>query len=549
MKILNIEIYSPSHELLREVKFNEKGLSVIYGDVEKPKSENETSNSIGKTVLLKMINLVFGAKNSGNDTIKGLNDYIVKATVKLDNAIHNVELTIGDSKNYYIDHEKYTYTKYKEALNIKRDLLSKQIMLEKRKNLISNLSTKANKEDISTVLKLLYLDNINLVFRKIKKLQDNIDLIAKFNNSNKDDVKNVERELFDLEMKKKKVDFELESLSERIKKLKVSEEIKDISQQRVELDQNIKSKSELVKINSLRIENYSQLINDAKKSDITALDVTKIYENAKIEIPSLIKKKLEEVEKFYLSLSEDKINLYLRQISNLEKKNKQLMQELAVESAELDRLSEIISINASVLEAIKIYDLKSKEKMDIDTSIAEINGKMAKINDSKNIKSEIDVELIKLEEEFNETKELIGNYKEFIYKIVGKIYGDNRQPYLNISPTDSNRKYKTMPVTIELNYDGDSGEGLTSSKYLIFDYLIMNYNNEINVLIEDSSCFEAIDRRQIKNIINEGIDISNKKDKQYIISLNKYLLDDSEFIKDYIVVSLNENDTLLNIKF
>ncbi|MBP3840658.1 MAG: DUF2326 domain-containing protein [Bacilli bacterium] len=549
MKILNIEIYSPSHELLREVKFNEKGLSVIYGDVEKPKSENETSNSIGKTVLLKMINLVFGAKNSGNDTIKGLNDYIVKATVKLDNAIHNVELTIGDSKNYYIDHEKYTYTKYKEALNIKRDLLSKQIMLEKRKNLISNLSTKANKEDISTVLKLLYLDNINLVFRKIKKLQDNIDLIAKFNNSNKDDVKNVERELFDLEMKKKKVDFELESLSERIKKLKVSEEIKDISQQRVELDQNIKSKSELVKINSLRIENYSQLINDAKKSDITALDVTKIYENAKIEIPSLIKKKLEEVEKFYLSLSEDKINLYSRQISNLEKKNKQLMQELAVESAELDRLSEIISINASVLEAIKIYDLKSKEKMDIDTSIAEINGKMAKINDSKNIKSEIDVELIKLEEEFNETKELIGNYKEFIYKIVGKIYGDNRQPYLNISPTDSNRKYKTMPVTIELNYDGDSGEGLTSSKYLIFDYLIMNYNNEINVLIEDSSCFEAIDRRQIKNIINEGIDISNKKDKQYIISLNKYLLDDSEFIKDYIVVSLNENDTLLNIKF
>lgn len=549
MKILNIEIYSPSHELLREVKFNEKGLSVIYGDVEKPKSENETSNSIGKTVLLKMINLVFGAKNSGNDTIKGLNDYIVKAIVKLDNAIHNVELTIGDSKNYYIDHEKYTYTKYKEALNIKRDLLSKQIMLEKRKNLISNLSTKANKEDISTVLKLLYLDNINLVFRKIKKLQDNIDLIAKFNNSNKDDLKNIERELFDLEMKKKQVDSDLELLSERIKKLKVSEEIKDISQQRVELDQNIKSKSELVKINSLRIENYSQLINDAKKTDITAFDVTKIYENAKIEIPSLIKKKLEEVEKFYLSLSEDKINLYSRQISNLEKKNKQLMQELAAESVELDRLSEIISTSESVLEAIKIYDLKSKEKVDIDTSIAEINGKMAKINDSKNIKSEIDVELIKLEEEFNETKELIGSYKEFIYKIVGKIYGDNRQPYLNISPTDSGRKYKTMPVTIDLNYDGDSGEGLTSSKYLIFDFLIMNYNNEINVLIEDSSCFEAIDRRQIKNIINEGIDISNKKDKQYIISLNKYLLDDSEFIKDYIVVSLNENDTLLNLKF
>lgn len=549
MKILKIEIYSPNHELLREVKFNEIGLSVIYGDVEKPKYENATSNSIGKTVLLKIINLVFGAKNSGNDAIKGLNGYIIKALVKVNIVIYDIKLTIGDSKNYYINNEKYTLTKYKEKLDIKRDLLSKQIMLEKRKNLISNFSTKTNKEDISIILKLLYLDNINIVFRKIKKLQDNIDLIAKFNNLNKDDVNNIQRELFDFEMKKRKIDYELESLNERIKKLKISEEIKDVSQKRVELDKSIKSKSENVKINNIRIENYTQLISDAKKTDITALDVTKIYENATVEIPELIKKKLDEVEKFYLSLSKDKINLYSRQITVLEKKNKQLINELTTESKELDRLSEIISENDSVLEAIKIYDIKSREKMNIEMTIAEINGKMAKINDSKNIKSEIDSELINLEEEFNNTKESLENYREFIYKIVSKIYGDNRQPYLNISPTNSSRKYKTMPVTIDLNYDGDSGEGLTSSKYIIFDYLIMKYNNEIDILIEDSSCFEAIDRRQIKNIINEGINISNKKEKQYIISLNKYLIDDSDFIKKYIVISLNESDTLLNRKF
>ena len=549
MKILNIKIYSPGLELLREVNFNERGLSVIYGDVEKPKSKNETSNSIGKTVLLRIINLVFGSKNSGSDTIKGLNGYIVKANVKINKIMHNIELTIGDSKNYYIDNEKYTYTKYKEKLGIKRDLLSKQIMLEKRKNLISNLSAKANKEDISTVLKLLYLDDIDIVFRKIKKLQDNIDLIAKFNNSNKDDVNNLERELFDLEMKKKKSDNDLLLLSEKIKKLKISEEITEVSQKRVELDQIIKTKSEDIKINNLRIDNYSQLIEDAKKSNIPSLDVARIYESAKIEIPMLIKKKLDEVEKFYLSLSNDKINLYTRQIEVLKKKNNQLLNELATDSEELDKLSEIISLNASVEEAIRIYDLKSKEKSEIDNSIAEINGKMSKINDSKNIKSEIDVELIKLEDEFKNSRELIGTYREFIYKLVGKIYGDNRQPYLNISPTDSSRKYKTMPVSIELNYDGDSGEGLTSAKYLIFDYLIMNYNNYVDILIEDSSCFEAIDRRQIQNIINEGIDISDKKNKQYIISLNKYLIDDIDVIRNYVVISLNENDTLLNFKF
>ena len=77
MKILKVEIFSPNLEKLREVEFRDKGLSIIYGDVEKPKSENETSNSIGKTVLLKIVNVILGTKNSGKDTIKGLEGFII----------------------------------------------------------------------------------------------------------------------------------------------------------------------------------------------------------------------------------------------------------------------------------------------------------------------------------------------------------------------------------------------------------------------------------------------------------------------------------------
>ena len=77
----------------------------------------------------------------------------------------------------------------------------------------------------------------------------------------------------------------------------------------------------------------------------------------------------------------------------------------------------------------------------------------------------------------------------------------------------------------------------------------MNYTKEVDFLIEDSSCFEAIDRRQIKNILQEGIKISERNDKQLIVSLNKYSLEDVKGIEDYIVLPLNENNTLLNIKF
>ena len=67
MKILEVKIYSPDSELLRKVEFKDIGLSIIYGDVEKPNNDNETSNSIGKTVLLKILNTITD-KNSVKKT-------------------------------------------------------------------------------------------------------------------------------------------------------------------------------------------------------------------------------------------------------------------------------------------------------------------------------------------------------------------------------------------------------------------------------------------------------------------------------------------------
>lgn len=549
MKILKVEIFSPNLEKLREVEFRDKGLSIIYGDVEKPKSENETSNSIGKTVLLKIVNVILGTKNSGKDTIKGLEGFIIKAKVKKDAVKYDVEITIGNSKKYYIDGINYTLTKYKEKFNINRSFYNKQTMLDKRKGLLSSIAKKPNKDDISVILKLLYLENVESIFMKIKKMQNEIELINKYNNNFKDDISCLEREQFNNEMKKKQVDEELDVLNERIKTLKLADNISTIAQKRAALDQNIKYKNEKLRVNNIRISKYEQIINDSKANTISLMDVEKIYNNAKVEIPILLKKNLSDVEKFYKNLLDDKNDLYSKQVSELKTSNKKISEELEVEQQELDRLSEIISENDTVREAIKIYDLKAKEKMDVESRISEVNAKLTQINNSKNLKSEIDSLLVELEESFENSKLKINNYREYIYNLVKQIYGDDRNPYLNISVTNTNHKYQAMPVNIDLTFDGDTGEGLMSAKFLLFDYLIMNYTKEVDFLIEDSSCFEAIDRRQIKNILQEGIKISERNDKQLIVSLNKYSLEDVKGIEDYIVLPLNENNTLLNIKF
>jgi uncharacterized protein YydD (DUF2326 family) len=527
MKILQVKIYSPDSQQLRVVDFNENGLSIIFGDVEKPNNENETSNSIGKTVLLKIINVIFGGKNSGKDTIRGLKDYKVKACVKYNELKYKIDLTIGNSKNYYVNNQKMNLNKYKEFFNIDRSKFSKQIMLEKRKGLISTYSPNATKDDCSTVLSLLYLEEIEKVFRKIKKNQDEIEIMGKFKNSFKEDVDTLQKEEFNLEMKKKQADDELYILNDRIKTLKISDNIEEIVHSRTELDQKIKNIGEKIKLNEISIGKYKE-----------------------IQIPDMIKKKLDEVEEFYKCLIEDKKDIYQNQIQSLANENEKMQREMNDFKIELDKFSEIISENDSFREAIKIYDIKTREKMEIDSKISEINGKLAQISNTQNLKSEIDILYMQLYKEFEEAILIINNYKEFVYNIVNRIYGEEkRNPYLSINVPNISRKYKAMPVKIDLTIDGDDGEGINAVKYLLFDLLIFNYNNDIEFLIEDSACFEGIDRRQIKNMLIEMEKISKERNKQLIISLNKYLISDIDALNNSIVLKLNENDTLINIKF
>lgn len=550
MKILQVKIYSPDSELLREVKFKEIGLSIIYGDVEKPNNESETSNSIGKTVLLKILNVILGANNSGKNTIRGLKDYKVEAIVKYSDKKHKVDLTIGSSKDYFVEDRKMNLAQYKEYFNIDRKMFSKQIMLEKRKGLISVVSKNATKDDYSAVLSLLYLNDIESIFRKIKKYQDEIELIGKYNNSFKEDTNILQKEEFNLKMKKKQLDDELMKLNNNLSTLKISEDIQEIAQRRTIVDQEIKEISEKMQMNNITIKKYNEILKDSKGNEISLKEVKNIYDTAKIEIPEMIKKKLKEIEDFYKYLIQDKNEIYKNQINALNEKNQKLEKQFNQLRKEFDDLSEIISENNSFKEAIKIYDIKTKEKMEIDSKISEINGKLTQINNTQSIKANIDILYSELYKEFENANLKINRYQQFIYEMVNKIYiEETRNPYLSINISDGRQKYKAIPVKIDLSIDGDDGEGIGAVKCLLFDLLIMNYNNEIEFMIEDSSCFEGIDRRQVKKLIMEFKRISEIKNKQLIISLNKYLISDLENLKDNIVLKLDEGNTLLNRKF
>jgi len=98
------------------------------------------------------------------------------------------------------------------------------------------------------------------------------------------------------------------------------------------------------------------------------------------------------------------------------------------------------------------------------------------------------------------------------------------------------------------------GEGVGNVKSNILDYLIFNFSEKTEFLIQDTPCFNGIDPRQIANMIRIVNEQAVKINKQYIIAINKYQLDESigddiSYMKKHAPLILSENHKLLRLDF
>lgn len=100
IKKLIVRKLEPSEETIREIQFNEKGLSLIVDNT--TKEERETGNSIGKTTAIRVIDLCLGAQSvrqlyydsdTGSDN-KEVCDFLKKYKVQ-------AELILTEDKKEY----------------------------------------------------------------------------------------------------------------------------------------------------------------------------------------------------------------------------------------------------------------------------------------------------------------------------------------------------------------------------------------------------------------------------------------------------------------
>src|SRR5690625_4846589 len=230
MKILELNIMSPNDELVRNIQFKESGLTFIYGDIKRPDDRTSTINSLGKTLLLKMIDYLFGANNDSSIMKEAIHNYYLDAKIKYDDKLYDVKRIIGNSdSSIYINGEVKRLTEYKEFFGIKRQDYDKQVILTAESSLVS-LRQSPTISDYETILGMLMLDQLLKNIKDIYITQDDLkrlkqnrkDLISTFENSLKKNNETIEQRIYLIDKKEEELRKEISIMADKIKTLEVS---------------------------------------------------------------------------------------------------------------------------------------------------------------------------------------------------------------------------------------------------------------------------------------------------------------------------------------
>lgn len=558
MKILEIKIMSPTEEPVRKVKFKKNGLTFIYGDIKRPENRTSTINSLGKTLLLKMIDYLLGANNDSAIMKEAIHGYYLDAKVQFNNDNYNVKRIIGTTDpSIFINGAEKSVTEYRDFFGIKRQDYDKQVILTPKSSLVS-LRQNPSISDFETILRMLSFDDLNKEIKNIYKTQDDIkrfkknkqDLISSFENNLKKNNETIEQRIYLIDKKAEEYKKVIEDMAKKIKSL----EITNYKQSSIKEYENINIKYKRLRgtIERLYIEKtrFSNYMKEVESTDVTNAQLLTLFEKAKVEIPSMVVRQLSDVEKFHQSVVKDRKETIKKRINELENTIDKYNEEAELLANQLSELGRLIAENRVYQEAIEIYEKYTNKLRDITYE----QGQLSRI---KEIDEDIDDKDSNLVYQFDRAKQsldenLIKEYRDFVYEFVKDIYDEQVETFFDLNIKEKHQVHR--PIEFVLKMTGDTGEGITEVQKNIIDYLLFKYNRDLELMIQDSSCYNGIDPRQVSNMLLYLNEIAVIQEKQAIVSINKYQLSPGHEIFELINddetgVTLSENEKLLKFNF
>lgn len=554
IKHLIIRETKPTQEIIREIPFVEGVNFIVDAGI-----DQEKGNSVGKTTILKLIDICLGAKDrkyiyyddETKQTNEELKSYIISKKV-------NVELMVVESFN---------------DENTNNFILSVDLY-PRGKRYINGIET--NQNDYWQKLNLIFFSNsanyptfrqlINM-FVRIDQQADNNKFLKFLHRTNDATYENIYSFLFELqdqEVSNLILDLRKE-IAEKNKELKtfmsinsfksvdsvnqkvilLESTIVDLNNQMNVLVNSRKFKENEEKISEIKIEyaNYNDridallfkrkrindILTDAKHEIDNGIDkdVLRNLYNETLEIMGKLQKEFEDLVKFNDELVHNKIKYFNSQLKKV---------DIQIKSLKSDK-NRLLEKHKSVIMLIE--ENKIDEYTSLQSKLAEYNEELGSNKNIRSTYNHLEESVAQLVKELEETEDE-ANLKEDSLSIFNKYFSQYSEK-TNGEPFMLYKTEKGFLFGID-NVKRGLSTGTRKSIIAAFDLAYQRFARDLekkvpNFIIHD--VIETIDQVALKAIIS----IVSSIECQYIVAVLKEKIQGNDLINtSNIVVTLSEND-------
>jgi uncharacterized protein YydD (DUF2326 family) len=259
----------------------------------------------------------------------------------------------------------------------------------------------------------------------------------------------------------------------------------------------------------------------AKEAPPDPASLEEVYAAVGIELPEVALRRLEEVQSFYESVIQNRSLHLEREISSI--------RGLIAENEE--RVGELDAERSSILETLESRGAL-EDFIDLQKVLAELEAEAANLRERfkaaellEGETTQLDIDRInlkrRLQEDYHQRKATLDQAILLVTDAISELY-DDRSGSFKIEATDRGPEFK---VSIE----GDRGGGIANMEIFCLDLALLKINAKKDrgpgFLFHDSHLFDGVDERQIAGSLELGMEATQGKGLQYIVTMNSDIFD------------------------
>lgn len=556
----------PSSEVLRNIQFNPKGLSLIVDNT--TDISNESGNNVGKTTVIKIIDLCLGAKSvrelyydsdtkSENEEIKKfLSVYKVQAELILNDENGEKTFIYRDlflNGKRYIGNEPYIEEAFNNELKkiifkssekhpTYRQLMSKFIrvsnssaesMIKFLPGVVTNDTYDAMYSYLFKILGNELVSKKNVLSTQLADCQKTINMLEKHESISsisvlKQKKELIEQELLDYYSKRSKVSY-IEMYKEELdRKRKLTSRIIELEEQIQLLD------FETTTIN----ESINKLASEKSNINIRLLEM--IYKEAKIYMPEM-QKKFEDVVVFHNEMIQNRIDFIYKQLNSKEEKLLHLSKELDLLLDEKKKITVEI-LDEGLLDELNLLNKKIEE---LTLKKGEILQSIKLLENQESIKNALIIKIQEIEAKYdeNEIQKKMRVFNNIFSTYCEKLYGEK---YL-LAYNNNWKIEKRFPITVA-SFGGNVGTGKKKAVIVAFDLAYMKYAEEMHISAPQFVIHDKLENTHI-NQLKTIFELCKGINGQYIIPILRERIDkvEVEFIEQAKVLELSSDDKFFRV--